>query len=45
MEESAELDEISYVRFLPASIVALKTQQLENLLKQITQSSKKKKEK
>ena len=45
MEELAELDEITYVRFASVYRSFKDVSELENLLKQITQSSKKKKEK
>ena len=45
MEELAELDEITYVRFASVYRSFQDVSELENLLKQITQSSKKKKEK
>ena len=41
----AELDEITYVRFASVYRSFKDVSELENLLKQITQSSKKKKEK
>ena len=44
-EELAELDEITYVRFASVYRSFKDVSELENLLKQITQSSKKKKEK
>ena len=45
MEELAELDEITYVRFASVYRSFKDVSELESLLQQITQSSKKKKEK
>ena len=44
MEELAELDEITYVRFASVYRSFKDVSELESLLQQITQSSKKKKE-